>query len=208
MRQDLEGWLKRAKELLAKEHSAAYEFVAFAPSILAALYGQRSAQLEAFNNRMEEIARSKDAVNLTRQLHAFATVQNVVAEIEAGLIVDIRAQVAGEVLSELVTLGKDILSDNTDSAKNVAAVLIAAAFEDLMRRMGAELAGVTGRPKLDEVLTQLKTAGILKGGEIGVAQSYLKFRNDSLHADWANVQKSQVESCTAFIESLLVKYFS
>ena len=80
--------------------------------------------------------------------------------------------------------------------------------EDLMRRMGSELAGVTGRPNLEEVLSALKNAGILKGGEVGTAQSYLKFRNDSLHADWAKVQKSQVQSCTAFIEALLVKHFS
>jgi hypothetical protein len=33
-------------------------------------------------------------------------------------------------------------------------------------------------------------------------------KNDSLHAYWKNVQKSQIESCIAFIESLLVKHFS
>jgi hypothetical protein len=49
---------------------------------------------------------------------------------------------------------------------------------------------------------------VLKGGEIATAQSYLKFRNDALHADCARVQKSQVNSCTAFIEALLVKHFS
>lgn len=96
----------------------------------------------------------------------------------------------------------------TDAAKNVAAVMIAAAFEDLMRRMGTELAGVGGRPSLQEVLTTLKDAGVLKGGETGVAQSFLKFRNDSLHADWANVSRVQVESCIAFIDGMLLKHFS
>jgi hypothetical protein len=114
----------------------------------------------------------------------------------------------GKYFSELVRLGKETLEDDTESAKNVAAVLIAAAFEDLMRRMGSELAELTGRPKLEDVLTALKNAGIIKGGEVGTAQSYLKFRNDSLHADWSKVQKAQVQSCTAFIEALLVKHFS
>ena len=111
-------------------------------------------------------------------------------------------------MSELVNLAKDTLQDGTESAKNVAAVLIAAAFEDLIRRMGSEIAGVVGRPKLEDVLTALKNAGITKGGEVGTAQSYLKFRNDSLHADWSMVDKSQVQSCMAFIEALLVKHFS
>ena len=124
------------------------------------------------------------------------------------MIVSLRAQVAGEIFGELVGLAKDTLVDDTETAKNVSAVLVAAAFEDLMRRMGSELAGVVGRPKLEDVVTALKNAGILKGGEVGIAQSYLKFRNDSLHADWAKVQKSQVQSCMAFIEALLTKHFS
>lgn len=207
MANNTDGWLKRAKEILAKGRTG-HEAVPFAPSILAALYGQHSAQLEAFNNRMAEISRLKEGQGFHQLSLAFSTIQNVVGEIESGLIVNLRTQVAGEVLSELVGLGKEILGDKTDAAKNVSAVLIAAAFEDLMRRMGSELAGVTGRPKLEEVLTALKNAQILKGGEIGVAQSYLKFRNDSLHADWKNVQESQIQACTAFIESLLVKHFS
>jgi len=45
-------------------------------------------------------------------------------------------------------LSKETLEDDTESAKNVSAVLTAVAFEDLMRRMGSELAGVVGRPLL------------------------------------------------------------
>ncbi len=90
----------------------------------------------------------------------------------------------------------------------MAAVLIAAAFEDLMRRMGKSLAGVVGRPELQEVIVALKNADVLKGGQVGIAQSYLKFRNDSLHADWNKVDRSLVQSCIGFIEELLVKHFS
>ena len=208
MPNNVEAWLQRAQEVLGKGHISR-EAIAFAPSILTALYGPKSAQLEAFEHRMQEISRSgKENADYQRLDIAFSTIQNVIAEAKNGLIVDLRSQIAGEVLAELVGLGKEILADDTESAKNVSAVLIAAAFEDLIRRMGSELAGVAGQPKLEEVLGGLKTAGILKGGEIGIAQSYLKFRNDSLHADWPNVQKSQVQTCIAFIESLLLKHFS
>jgi len=68
--------------------------------------------------------------------------------------------VAGEIFAELVGLGKETLQDDTEAGKNVSAVLIAAAFEDLIRRMGSELAAVVGRPKLEEVLThRLAAAG-------------------------------------------------
>jgi hypothetical protein len=203
-------WLKRAKAVLAERQPAA-EAIQFAVSILSAMYGPQSPQLSVFTTSLAQVA--KTASNPTnsdhhQSMHARGTIANVVAEIESGLIVSLRAQVAGEIFAELVGLGKETLEDDTETAKNVSAVLIAAAFEDLMRRMGSELAGVVGRPKLEEVLTALKTAGILKGGEVGTAQSYLKFRNDSLHADWAKVQKSQVQSCIAFVETLLLKHFS
>jgi hypothetical protein len=140
--------------------------------------------------------------------HAHGAIANAKAELQSGLVGSLRLQVTGEVLSDLVGMGKEILGEATDATKNVAAVMIAAAFEDLMRRMGAELARVGGRPSLQEVLTALKDPGVLKGGEIGIAQSFLKFRNDSLHADWANVSRVQVESCIAFVDGMLLKHFS
>jgi hypothetical protein len=205
-----EAWLARAKKLLSVTPLASEE-VQFAISLLTATYGPNSPQLDAFKAALAQMA--KAAPNPTnaahhQQMYARGAIQNVVAEIEGGLIGSLRAQVAGEVLGELIRLGKEILEDNDEPSKNVSAVLIAAAFEDLMRRMGTELAGVVGRPKLEEVVRTLKDKGILKGGEVGTAQSYLKFRNDSLHADWTLVQRSQIESCTAFIEALLVKHFS
>lgn len=205
-----EGWLAHAKKVLAGEQAPAEE-IHFATSLLTAVYGPKSTQLDGFTTALGQIAKSATGVSTTarqQQRHAHGVIQSVVAEIEGGLVVSLRTQAVGEILADLVGLGKEVLRDDTESAKNVSAVLVAAAFEDLMRRMGNELACVEGRPKLEEVITALKTAEILKGGEVGTAQSYLKFRNDSLHADWEKVQRTQVQSCMAFIEALLLKHFS
>ena len=142
------------------------------------------------------------------QLHARATIKNVKGELQAGLVKNVRALIAGENIAELLALAKDVLSENSDSSKNVGVVLVAAAFEDLVRRMGAEFAGVMGRPELQQVIGTLKQSDILKGGEPTTALGYLKFRNDSLHADWNKVERSQVYSCISFIEQLLLKHFS
>lgn len=201
-------WLKQAKELLLDASS--HQIVPFAVSMLAAVYGPQSAQLSALNRRIDQCAKSEGFLNAEslRGEQAYNAIQSAVTEIENGLVVNLRTHVAGEVLADLIGLGKEILADKTDAAKNVAAVLVAAAFEDLIRRMGAELAGVSGRPKLEVVINALKDANVLRGGEPAVAQSYLKFRNDSLHADWASVERSQIHSCLGFIEPLLLKHFS
>lgn len=209
MARNTDAWLKRAKEIIAKGVEAP-ESIPFAPSMLAAIYGPKSAQLAAFNSRMAEI--SKNAVggylDGYQRPFAYSTIENIIGEIENGLTENLRTQVAGEVLGELVALGKEILAGNTDASTNVSAVLIAAAYEDLIRRMGSELAGVVGRPKLDEVIGALKKADILKGSEVSIGLSFLPFRNDSLHADWVKVQMTQVQTCIIFIEALLLKHFS
>ena len=213
---DSEIWIKRADEVLSKGRSTnqtgASEAVQFATSMLTALYGPQSTQLRAFFTGCDAISKAKPqgmsnvAMDLSR--HALGVITNAKAELQAGLVGSLRLQVAGEVLADLVGMGKEVLVQQTDAAKNVAAVMIAAALEDLLRRMGTELAAVVGRPSLQDVLNALKDKAVLKGGEIGTAQSFLKFRNDSLHADWANVTRAQVDSCTAFIEAMLFRHFS
>jgi hypothetical protein len=213
---DSAAWIKRADKVISLGDSASQavgsEATQFATSLLTALYGPQSTQLKAFSASCDAILKTKQSglggVSVELCRHARGTIINAKAELESGLVGNLRVQVTGEVLADLLSLGKEILHGGTDVEKNVAAVLIAAAFEDLMRRMGAEFAGVVGRPSLQDVVTALKDAGVLKGGEIGTAQSFLKFRNDSLHADWSNVSRAQVESCTAFVDSMLLKHFS
>jgi len=215
MADNVTAWIKRADEILATAPSTkaqlASEAVQFATPMLTALYGAQSTQVNGFLAGQEAISRSNTAVfNLPffQCSHAHGAIHNAKAEIEAGLIVSLRVLVAGEIIAELVRLGKETLQEPTDAAKNVAAVLIAAAFEDLIRRMGQEFASVADGPDLQEVIDALKNTSVLRGGQIGTAQSFLKFRNDSLHADWSKVDRSQVQSCIGFIDALLLKHFS
>jgi hypothetical protein len=210
-----DAWIARADALLNHEYrndpQVAAEAAQFATSLLTNLYGSESPQLKSFRAACDALSKSKEGLGgRAFELSALSlgSIANAKAELQAGLIVRLRILVAGEILAELVRLGKETLEEKTDAAKNVAAVMIAAAFEDLMRRMGTELAAIVGRPSLQDVLSSLKDAGVLRGGEVGTAQSFLKFRNDSLHADWANVSRVQIESCTAFIDAMLVKHFS
>jgi hypothetical protein len=130
------------------------------------------------------------------------------ADIEAGLIGNVAQRAAGEVLGDMLGLAKEAMALSTESAKNVAAVLTAAAYEDTIRQMGTALANVRGRPDLSAVITALKDAGVLVGAALTTGQSYVKFRNDALHADWPNVDRAVVGSCMAFVEALLLKHFS
>lgn len=204
-------WVEHGQAALATFRQGQNDHLApCAVSMLTAVYGPNSPQLEGLKTAMKDGFSQKGFGGgpFYKAAAAAAAIENTISEINAGLAGSLRMAVSGEVLSDLLSLGKERLEDKSESAKNVAAVMVAAAYENLIRRMGKEFAGVVDRPKLENVINSLKDANVLKGGSVGTAQGYLKFRNDTLHADWEKVDRPQIESCVAFIEGLLLKHFS
>jgi hypothetical protein len=137
-----------------------------------------------------------------------ATLRNLRAEVEAGLIGSVLLRSAGESVADILAVAKELRGSKTDSVKKIGAALVAVAFEDSIRRMGASLAGVVGRPQLSEVLVTLKDKKVITGASATTAQGYLKFRNDALHADWASLDEAVIGSCLAYTELLLLTHFA
>src|ERR1017187_8450712 len=152
VKNDFEAWAKRADEILAggtggggpQEASEAYHF---ATSMLTALYGAGSPQVQALRANAEASMNRKDGPPRYTLMYQFAlgVIENTKREVDAGLIMNLRVLVAGELLADLLRLAKDVLGERTEEATNVAAVLTASAFETLIRRMGEEFAGITDR---------------------------------------------------------------
>jgi len=206
---NVDAWLKRAAEFQLGRggNASAGEALQFAISMATTFYGPTSPQVQMITRRADAIPKDKNNAftNIVIYEFSYGCIKNMAAEISAGLVQNIRLGIAGEILADLIGLARDALNSK---AISVAAVLTAAAFEDLMRRLALEKAGVTSRPKLEEVIRELKDKAVLQGGEPGVAQSFLKFRNDSLHADWSKVTESQVTSCLGLLDTLIVKHLS
>jgi hypothetical protein len=181
-------------------------------TVLASLYGPESTQVENYREsyqRVYDAERSGDGGWRARVATPVVrgTLENVRGELEAGFLGDLRKQIAGAVLTDFVQLARAVLDDPDDAATNVAAVLAAAAFEDVVRRMGRELLGRVGHDDLSDVLTALKTAGLIQSPQLGIAQSYLSFRNHALHANWDRIERESVHSVLGFVEQLLMKHF-
>jgi hypothetical protein len=134
--------------------------------------------------------------------------RGIKADVETGLLGTVERRVSGEVIADMLLLAKEALADGSEGAKNVAAVLTAASYEDTIRKMGATLAGVQGRPDLADVIVALKNAKILLGAPLTTALGYLKFRNDALHADWDKLNPAVVGSCLAFVEQVILQHLS
>lgn len=212
--------LKRADDLLAKAAGASLRDTALinevhqgALTLLRVVHGPGSVHETQLVQAMTAADKAKDG-NRMYNIHAYVApaavgaLKSLKADVEAGLGGSIVMRGSGEVLGDLLGLAREALATGGDPQKNVAAVLVAAAFEDTLRRLAENKAGVNGRPKLEEVIGALKSAGVLVGAAVSTANGYLKFRNDSLHADWQNVQPPVIGSCMVFVEGLLQQHFS
>jgi len=180
-------------------------------SVLRALYGEHSLQEEALTRSLVEVGKKGDplgrAVPYARRGMLKGALKNVVSEIDAGFLGTLRGAITAEFLTDLVKLSRESLGESDDGAKNVAAVLAAAAFEDTIRRF-ATLKGIAqeGR-KLADLLTDLKDAEAIEGAQVSIAQSFLRFRNDALHAQWDEIERAGIESVLSFTEQLVLKNF-
>lgn len=174
-------------------------------SVLTTAYGLDCPQHRAL---LELIRKDHPPGSADHLLVASAALQALQADLDAGLVGDLRARAASEVVADFIGLAREAMADSAPGSQNVAAVLAAAAFEDTIRRMGERFAGVTNRPGLPDILSKLKAAGVIEGPQISIAQSYLPFRNRALHAEWDQIDRSGIESCLGFVEQLLLKHFA
>lgn len=187
------------------------ELVHGAISVCEICYGPDSTQVKGLVVHQQSLTTPKGRFGDNPKMNAAYTqgvLTNLLSNVEQGLIGSFQQTVAGEVLGDLLGLAKEALLRKEQAAVNVAAVLTAAAYEDALRRMGHQLAGISDRPNLETVIQKLKESGHLKGAQVSTAAGYLPFRNNALHADWKNVETTTVHSCLAFVEQLLLKHFS
>ena len=180
-------------------------------TLMNAIYGVKSSQETVWRASLDHIRASyhpskpntlNQSVSATR-----GALQTMLQEVDSGFVGSLRATITAEVLSDLVTLARRVMDESGSSGKDVAAVLTAAAFEDTIRRLATK-EGIAHYEKLGDTLEELKKKGILQGAQVGVAQSYLSFRNKALHAKWAEVDMASVQSALAFTEQLLLKHFA
>ena len=183
-----------------------------AVSLTEICYGPNSTQCSGLIDYRDKLINAPQHEQHPTMVHAIhftiGALESLKSELKAGLIGNLNQQIAGEVLGDLIQLAKAALSEKKPDTINVAAVLVAASYEDAIRRMGSQLAGILDRPKLDKVIGILKKGGHLKGAQVSTALGYLPFRNDALHADWNKIEQSTTHSCLAFVEQLLLMHFS
>lgn len=180
-------------------------------SMLSLTHGENSSQISSLRDTVAALQKSKDPpsrIAMEIGKISLGTLRNLKRDVEEGLVGNLRKEVTGEVLGNLIQLAKAALDEGSESSKNVAAVLIAAAFEDTIRQLGALYCAIHTRDALPDILLRLKNADVLRGSQVGVVQSHFQFRNDAMHADWSKIDKVAVGTVISLVQELLLKHFS
>ena len=206
--------LARINELLAlKWHGEqAYDVVGevYAGTIALAttLWGASSAQVESVKQLRQDMLASNWTETAKAEhaiLQCHGVLRGYASDIAAGRLASLQLEYQGQVFADLVNTAKAAADAG---AKDVAAVLAAAALEDTLKRY-AEAKGLAVDDKeLSDVIGALKSAGLLSAAQGSLLRGMIPFRNKALHAEWSKIAEADVKGVIAFVEEFLIRHFS
>jgi hypothetical protein len=177
-------------------------------SIINICYGEKSAQYKALIDLRDKFIRAGsswwnvNAYDITAFVKGFLNALKI--DLENNLLINFQDQVAGEIYGDLISLSKRLIDEGH---KEPAVVLACGALEDSMKKFATKNGISVFDADLSTVVNSLKAAGLIKGTQAGVAQSYVKLRNKAFHAQFDNIELPEVSSLIAFIESFILENF-
>lgn len=148
----------------------------------------------------ECVVKTNSASNTKAGLEILTAVKK---ELVGGWLFNLKGAVAGEIFADFTGLAKRALDEN----KDVAAVLVCAALEDALKRVGMQEGLDVEDKDMPEVINGLKAHGTIKGPQVAIAKGYIRLRNKAFHAQWNQIEKPEVSSAIGFTEQFLLEDF-
>ncbi len=151
-------------------------------NLFESLYGTGSPQfniLRGLDSRLKSSDKHYDyPFSLWRALIGVAA--NLKNELSEGLVVNLYRSATGSTVGDFLSSARNALDDGI---KDVAAVLISAAYEDSMRQKAEELGLDVEKKDVEGIFNALKSASFLQGTEAKAAESHIRLRNWAMHAN-------------------------
>jgi len=182
------------------------ELISGTINILEALYGANSNKCKAYIDLYQCYMKEQNKLPHLREIVSSTSgvLKSIKDEIESDLVGNLERQALGGIFGDFITLARESL----DESKDVAAVLVSAAFEDTLKRFALQNGLNVSEVDMSEAINALKSKGLLKGPQASVVQSYVKLRNKAFHAEWDKIDKETVNSAISFTETFLLEHFS
>jgi hypothetical protein len=126
------------------------------------------------------------------------------ADYRGGYLFHIETTISGELLGDFVSMARLALAEGY---KDVAAVLACAALEDTLKRYACLNELNVDDKALQEVVSALKSKGLVSGAQKSLLDVMPKIRDFAMHANWDKIQSADVQSVIGFVEQFLLTKF-
>lgn len=133
-----------------------------------------------------------------------AILQNLKVEIEYGLLTSLENRAAGEIYGDMISMSRQLFDENQ---KEASVILACGALEDSMKKIALKNGLDVYESDLSQVVNSLKGAGLLKGTQAGLIQSFVKLRNKAFHAQFDKIEMPEILSLISFIQQFLLENF-
>jgi hypothetical protein len=204
MRFNKEVVLKRIDDLLSiqynRDESLSEEVYAGALSLIKIVYGDNSPQLNALS-----ISEAHSLPWHRKGQIGIGVLRSLKSEIQSDLIPSLERQARGEIFGDFLLMAKQAIEADQ---KDVAVVLVSAAFEDALKRLGSTVGLDVDEKDMSEMINALKMKGVFKGPQEKIARSYVTLRNKAFHAQWNKIDTPEVKSLIAFTEEFVLVNFT
>jgi hypothetical protein len=199
--------LSEVQKVLTGQKDLIHKCNAATINIIESLYGRESVQLQELLRLVKEVRDTNPIPGvMDREIASVlgGQLSNALSELRAGLIQNIYKRAIGEAIGDFIFLAHEALEEDQ---KDVAAVLASAALEDAMKNMATSLGLDVDEKELSAVVNALKSKSFFKGAQHKIVTSFVRLRNNAMHANWERISKPDVESLVAFMKSFTLEHF-
>ena len=171
-----------------------------AQNLILAVFGENSPHYSNF------LAAFKNCVGYDYHVNVLKGIfLSSMEDFEGGYVFNVDLRISGEIFGDFIAMAKHSLSEGH---KDVAAVLACAALEDTLKRFAAINNLNVDEKSMQEVVSALKSKGVVSGAQKSLLDSMPKIRDFAMHANWVKISAPDVNSVIGFVEQFLLSNFN
>jgi len=171
-----------------------------AQNLILTVFGENSPHYSNFVTAFKACAGYDYHINVLKGIFLSAK-----EDFEGGYVFNVDLRISGEIFGDFIAMAKHSLSEGH---KDVAAVLACAALEDTLKRFAATNGLDVSDKSMQEVVSALKSKGLVSGAQKSLLDSMPKVRDFAMHANWEKLSAPDVSSVIGFVEQFLLSKFS
>lgn len=180
-----------------------YAWSASAMNLIKGALGPSSPHFQAFQSELAAV--SGNYVNVDRLDACRGIFIGAKADYEGNFVFDLERAASAEIFGDIVAAAKAALAEGNHT---VAAVLACAALEDALKRFATRnQLNVEGKT-MEDVVSALKSKGLVSGAQKGLLSAMPKIRNNAMHAEWDHITPQDAGSVVGFVEQFLLTQFA